>query len=870
MRVNYVKEKTKRSFEISDMRGVDLTASPINVSKNRASYMKNMISEGGTNHKRHGFSSVVQYLDIDDKPMRINGMHVYYGTDGEKLIIHAGDSFFYEDGTKILCSRAILDKRSQGFYINEKLYIVGCGGILVYDGEKLDGIEPYIPLVMTGGDYRFNTTKTIDGVNLLTTKRKMKLDGTSFIENESGQFKFDASTDFSKDVTINIKISVGNNDIRLQQGAAPNPDVDYRYTTSDIDVTFKITPDIVEQNRENGSVKDFSVGAEAFTVNGKKLYVFTDNSAGAEGMAMEDLTCKIKGGCTLFEFNFNSMPTEENGLNISLEYESENDNSEQISGCSFGAIIGDDNNSARLIISGNDKAPNMCYVSDSFHMEGCAFFPDVNYIAVGDSRPVTAFLRLSDASLGIFKEKGFYRYEFEFLADSQTFVTSLKMSGFKSADTVGCISPYTALNVNSDSLVFTGDNVCGVVNSALDSSVERYLRVRSSRIEKAFKKYGKESLKNAVGCEYDGRYYLFIDGDAYIGDTRYKTYESNKLDSSYEYEWWVWDKVNARCVAVCKDKMYIGTDTGHIRKENEEYRDIGIIKTTRGGDVLYNSADGSFTINGDIDIEEGSKVCLKGVRSWLDDVAYTKEAVDGTEWLTVTVKPKDMEYVKDGQELLLFKSDGSGEEYREVAYITVLPGDELFYKFRISDRDGSPISEITANDEIHLVYVYEDGTTEFNLVADGDKYYICDRNDNIVRWDMPYGAEPMLTIFTAENVCAVYHTPMLDMGTAIQTKTLYKIALTAGVKDIGYIKVGYETHKNDKLDIKGVSALNFSKLNFNYLTFDLNFAKTYAVRVFERNFNFLMIRIESNDNMDISVESINLIYVLNNLITGVR
>ncbi|MBQ9744730.1 MAG: hypothetical protein IJW19_06355 [Clostridia bacterium] len=748
------------------MMGVDLSSSPVNVSKNRASYMKNMISEGGTNHKRHGFTAVAQYLDINDMPLRINGMHIY----GDKLIIHAGNAF-YIDGERIPSDRNIRDSKSQSFYINGKLFIVGCGDILVYDGDRIKGIEPYIPLVMTSADYRFNSTKTIEAVNMLTPERTAKYDGTVYSDDAVGIFNFDPSTDFTSDVIINVKISASTNIILLKEGGIANPETDGRWL-SDIDVSFRITPDIVEANSVDGAVKAFSIEADLL-VDGKIPYIYDEKGMDIDTMCRR-IELSVIFDCSKFQFSFNPTPTEEGYLNIELHYNGKTNNAQKIAGCTFGTLVGDDNNTTRLIVSGHKEYPNMCYISDSFHMEGCAYFPDINYIAVGDSKPVTAFARLSDSSLAIFKQKEFFRYELAFFADPETFVTKLQTTGFKGADTVGCINPYVAVNVNSDSLVFTGENICAVADSSTNSSIVKYLKVRSSRVEKSFRKYTKDQLKIANACEFNGRYYLFIAGDVYIGDTRYKSYIDNKLDGSFEYEWWVWDRVNARCAINYENRLYIGTETGQILHENDEYRDIDIVKITRQGDVLYEPDNGSFTINGEISIGENTRV-------------------------------------------------------------------------RINDEE-----------------------TEYYLDFEKGKYFIKDAEGNIIKPDIPDGTEPTLAIFNTNNVCAVYHTPMLNMGTTVQTKTLYKIAITAGISDLGHIKVGYETNKSDMLTMHGESGFDFNKLNFNLFTLDMNFAKTYAIRVYERNFNYIMIRLESDENKDMSVEGISLIYVINNLITGVR
>ena len=86
---------------------------------------------------------------------------------------------------------------------------------------------------------------------------------------------------------------------------------------------------------------------------------------------------------------------------------------------------------------------------------------------------------------------------------------------------------------------------------------------RSSNINKELLVIGKSDLKNAVGLEQNGRYYLFVENKAFIADARYKTYRSNRLDVSYEYEWWVWE--NCPCEIATK------IDEKYKAEENKKY-----------------------------------------------------------------------------------------------------------------------------------------------------------------------------------------------------------------------------------------------------------------------------------------------------------
>ena len=105
--------KEKKTYKIDKMMGVDLTSHPAKVSKNRAAYMKNLVMEGGVNHKRRGFYQRCDIRDQYDDSLPINGIHSYTHPDGrEELLIHAGEDLYKNGETKIPKSAYVFNNPS--------------------------------------------------------------------------------------------------------------------------------------------------------------------------------------------------------------------------------------------------------------------------------------------------------------------------------------------------------------------------------------------------------------------------------------------------------------------------------------------------------------------------------------------------------------------------------------------------------------------------------------------------------------------------------------------------------------------------------------------------------------------------------------
>ena len=150
----------------------------------------NMINKNGINEKRNGHTNIAEFLDIELNPLKINGIYSYSYTDengsrGKSTIVHAGDKLFRcnddfseKNEISVLGGITILDEKSQAIMLGNDLFIAGCGGLLLYDGEKIKNAYEndlsYVPLTSYGITDQSNGAHRIkgEGENLFTRKRK--------------------------------------------------------------------------------------------------------------------------------------------------------------------------------------------------------------------------------------------------------------------------------------------------------------------------------------------------------------------------------------------------------------------------------------------------------------------------------------------------------------------------------------------------------------------------------------------------------------------------------------------------------------------------------------------------------------------------
>ena len=817
----------KRIYNFEKIRGVDVTSSPINVSANRASYMMNMISDGGTNKKRHGWEDVAWFdysavVDVEDintatRPP-INGIFKYK----DKFVVHAGKRFFlcealsgtFRTGSLISIEGEpnVENRKSKGYVQGDKLWIVGAGDYLVYDGEKIQPVMnseyAFIPTTTVGikaEEYGGGRSR-LQAVNLLQKRRKNKLEG---LLNESdnsyrlGEYVLDAEIDEDYDVVLTLNSYVKKRTFNF----ADDSSFEYEGTVA------------IEFKRGGFELKE---GSEQL---GEWLKIRGYN-----------FNFKNKNGKGIVTFgHLFSTPVVENESNITVEFTAKSEKSNSFS-CSTEVSAG-----KNTLLAAVDKE-NTVYFSEFY--EGYGYFPDNDFVCIGEAdEPITALVPI-DNCLGIFKKKELYRVQLNISYDDVNLITKTEYNLLQLLKGRGAINEYSVASVNGDTVVYDTDGIFGLTASGFSK--------RSSNVDSEI-----TASDDAHAVPHEGRYYLFVDGMVFIADSRFKYYESNRLDSSYEYEWWVWNNCQCRCAFSIDNRLYMGTDNGKIQVFTDEYNDItGEYVREVDGDVVRYEADmGDFFVFDErLNVKSGDLFDLRGIDEKFNKGQISIERVNG-ETLSCTFEPSDFQRVKNmvpRYELFLYSKN------RNVHILVRLEEVVASERKLVFKCNGA----YTVGDEYDLVR----HATEYMIRGVGGGLILSNEFNQIAFFtnqDSISGIIKRKVPVSCEMV-----TGAIDLA-VLHSKSLYKLAVMPTSDTVGDISFGYTTNYNNVEHKRQVGrALDFSAFDFNTFVFDGAYFKTFVRRVFERNFNLITLRFASSSDGPFGIENAQAVYSVNNELRG--
>lgn len=243
------------------------------------------------------------------------------------------------------------------------------------------------------------------------------------------------------------------------------------------------------------------------------------------------------------------------------------ENKDLINRCKIITAFGYGGNSNRLFITNNglEGHRNEEYISEA---NNPLYYPDSNTTKIGlDSAPITGYSRLSDGKLAIHKDITdtdctIYYRNYNMYDGEEVFPL---MSGTKG---VGCINPQSCHTLQNDPLFLSRTGIYSVQSNG-NNTDERYFNLRSYYINK--KLLENPNLNEATAITYKNKYYISINNECYVCDSRMQSYEKNSNTAGYQYEWYYWDNINARVFFVYENELYFGDINGNINKFMKDY-----------------------------------------------------------------------------------------------------------------------------------------------------------------------------------------------------------------------------------------------------------------------------------------------------------
>ena len=944
-----VTHKDRRQLRLGGFLGADYSSSPFQVSTARATKMKNLINEYGVNRKRRGWRQVKQFFrDINNQlnVREINGIFRHVWTDGSAkkhymMLVIAGNAlfaFYTDENGEIAVPEALVDSevnsnqrpagrynysyncnyvgsflynssatilagaraKCTAFEHNGRVYFIGMGFYTLervnktFSLRRVDETDVYIPTTSininhdgyadseeNGKDVR----AALEDANRLTAKRKNELvgkvpavseDGT---KNYTATWTLDAEIDANKDITIEVETL--NADGQL------------------------VTNTYVKHAFANSSKEEYKEYREKLVrVEGEGNYSAPCGSYTNRTVTLDCDTTPPVGGSGNMVVTFSTYQESE---------------SPSINSATCGTLFGADGNSDRLFLGGLGMYGNVEYYSEP---DDFTYFPYRNTLTVGtgESR-IIGYQRLGDGTLAIFKEKSgsdasvFFRSG-STVTEYEGGTVSDMYAAFKTtAAGIGeaLVSPYALGTLGGDVLMLSENGVYGMVLGTNAATNERYTRERSRSINAALTKH---NLKNAVSVVYKDKYYLAVDGICYVADARFTYAAENALDGAYNYEWWVWDNIPARCFAVIGDKLYFGTEDGKLCVFDDEYADRQRYETLDGqieissienelilGLGLFSIASGKFdtiqfktplftVVHRDCEVVDG-KIIIPGSKVYVDEYAEHPEyySPDNNIVEGLAVVPTDV-----GESGLLQTQHAYSVQKYEIVNVNrggIKGTDEngrewiadCYQLKRISNNSCINLMSggFSLNRDVSGKPLYAEDTQ--NMPVYGRRFYILEREggkplalsqsvkdeNGASKWPELIPDFTFAILEYSSPVVSEWYSPIMDLGTNVYSKSLTRLTVSTEPTVNGNITVGYETRAvSRELGAKGLDIFDFNSLTFESFAFDTGFASSYTTRLRERNFNYIIFRFISETPTDCAVNDMTIEYKINKLNTGVK
>ena len=272
------------------------------------------------------------------------------------------------------------------------------------------------------------------------------------------------------------------------------------------------------------------------------------NEVTVNGSVVVNYTVNLAEGTVAFS-SAPPVPSSVGSPNVEITFSKGHDDLQTVDACSIAAVYYN-----RIFFSGNPAYPNREY---SCEVNDPAYIREDSYIDVGvDNAAIRGYLKIGDA-MAIIKEDSpnatIYLHTAQLGTDDILFPVKQGISG------AGSVSKYCFANLVDDPLFLTSSGILAVASQVVNQ--ERTIRNRSSRVNRLLT--AESNLQAAEAVVWNGYYMLCINGHAYVADSRQKT-DYNNITGSFEYEWYYWDNIPARCPLNHEGEVFFGNSAGAL------------------------------------------------------------------------------------------------------------------------------------------------------------------------------------------------------------------------------------------------------------------------------------------------------------------
>lgn len=273
------------------------------------------------------------------------------------------------------------------------------------------------------------------------------------------------------------------------------------------------------------------------------------------------------------EVTFNTAPAKGQNNVVITAYKAYKKYTDSIMNCKHYAVYGGQNNS-RLFLAGNGTATY--YFSGVFD---ATYFPETQYAVVGNSEDDITGFGAQYNVLVVFKPTEMYALQYQFTTDSNGEEKALFYSAQINVD-MGCDMPDTIHYVdNRLTWGSTQWGVCTLCSTVIED--ERNVRVISRNVNGGYREDGilaEENLKDALAVNFEGRYILCINDNAYAWDYTNAPYNSTDRlspdESAKRIAWFKWDNFGISCYKVLERVIYYGKGA-NLCTFTHDYNDFG-------------------------------------------------------------------------------------------------------------------------------------------------------------------------------------------------------------------------------------------------------------------------------------------------------